>query len=160
MATHSSVLAWRIPGMGEPGGLPSTRSHRIGHDWSNLAAAAAAEQTRCPPVNERISKIRYIHTMKYYSAIKGAVWMNLLCIFLFFFFMHFSKCKELDLKCYKLYASTFMTSWKRRYYRNGNQISDCQGLEIREAVTTKGQYKRIFEVYQDGNDRHKTLCLC
>ena len=84
--------------------------------------------------------------------------MNLLCIFLFFF-MHFSKCK-LDLKCYKLYASTFMTSWKRRYYRNGNQISDCQGLEIREAVTTKGQYKRIFEVYQDGNDRHKTLCLC
>ena len=38
MATHSSVLAWRIPGTGEPGGLPSMRSHRIGHDWSNLAA--------------------------------------------------------------------------------------------------------------------------
>ena len=32
MATHSSVLAWRIPGMGEPGGLPSMRSHRVGHD--------------------------------------------------------------------------------------------------------------------------------
>ena len=32
MATHSSTLAWRIPGMGEPGGLPSTRSHRVGHD--------------------------------------------------------------------------------------------------------------------------------
>ena len=42
MATHSSVLAWRIPGMGEPGGLPSTGSHRVGHDWSDLAAAAAA----------------------------------------------------------------------------------------------------------------------
>ena len=41
MATHSSVLAWRIPGMGEPGGLPSTGSHRVGHDWSDLAAAAA-----------------------------------------------------------------------------------------------------------------------
>ena len=41
MATHSSVLAWRIPGTGEPGGLPSTGSHRVGHDWSNLAAAAA-----------------------------------------------------------------------------------------------------------------------
>ena len=39
MATHSSVLAWRIPGMGEPGGLPSTGSHRVGHDWSDLAAA-------------------------------------------------------------------------------------------------------------------------
>ena len=32
MATHSSVLAWRIPGMGEPGVLPSMRSHRVGHD--------------------------------------------------------------------------------------------------------------------------------
>ena len=40
MATHSSVLAWRIPGMGEPGGLPSMQSHRVGHDWSDLAAAA------------------------------------------------------------------------------------------------------------------------
>ena len=42
MATHSSVLAWRIPGMGEPGGLPSMGSHRVRHDWSDLAAAAAA----------------------------------------------------------------------------------------------------------------------
>ena len=41
MATHSSVLAWRIPGTEEPGGLPSMGSHRVGHDWSNLAAAAA-----------------------------------------------------------------------------------------------------------------------
>ena len=44
MATHSSVLAWGIPGMGEPGGLPSMGSHRVGHDWSNLAAAAAEAQ--------------------------------------------------------------------------------------------------------------------
>ena len=43
MATHSSVLAWRIPGTGGPGGLPSMGSHRVGHDWSDLAAAAAAE---------------------------------------------------------------------------------------------------------------------
>ena len=39
MATHSSVLAWRIPGTGEPGGLPSMGSPRVGHDWSDLAAA-------------------------------------------------------------------------------------------------------------------------
>ena len=42
MATHSSVLAWRIPGTGEPDGLLSMGSHRVGHYWSNLAAAAAA----------------------------------------------------------------------------------------------------------------------
>ena len=41
MATHSSVLAWGIPGKGEPGGLPSMGSHRVGHDWRDLAAAAA-----------------------------------------------------------------------------------------------------------------------
>ena len=41
MATHSSVLAWRIPGTAGPGGLPSMGSHRVGHDWSDLAAAAA-----------------------------------------------------------------------------------------------------------------------
>ena len=41
MATHSSVLAWRIPGTGEPGGLPSMGSHRVRHDLSDLAAAAA-----------------------------------------------------------------------------------------------------------------------
>ena len=46
MATHSSVLAWRIPGTGEPGGLPSMGSHRVGHDWSDLAAAAAARIMR------------------------------------------------------------------------------------------------------------------
>ena len=40
MATDSSVLAWRIPGTGEPGGLPSMGLHRIGHNWSDLAAAA------------------------------------------------------------------------------------------------------------------------
>ena len=42
MATYSSVLACRIPGIGEPGGLLSTESHRVGHDRSDLAAAAAA----------------------------------------------------------------------------------------------------------------------
>ena len=41
MATHSSVLAWRIPGTGEPGGLPSMGSHRVGHNLSDLAAVAA-----------------------------------------------------------------------------------------------------------------------
>ena len=51
MATHSSVLTWRIPGMGEPGGLPSVGSHRVGHDCSDLAAAAGKRnnkrQDRC-----------------------------------------------------------------------------------------------------------------
>ena len=46
MATHSSVLAWRIPGTREPGGLPSMGSHRVGHDWSDLAEVATGRQTK------------------------------------------------------------------------------------------------------------------
>ena len=45
MATHSSVLAWRIPGMGEPGGLPSMASHRVRHDWSDLKVAVPKYST-------------------------------------------------------------------------------------------------------------------
>ena len=48
MAPHSSTLAWRIPGTAEPGGLPSMGSHRVGHDWSDLAAAAAAAVEKYP----------------------------------------------------------------------------------------------------------------
>ena len=48
MATHSSVLAWRIPGTVEPGGLPSMGSHRVGHDCSDLAAAAALVAHQAP----------------------------------------------------------------------------------------------------------------
>ena len=47
MATHSSVLAWRIPGTAGPGGLPSMGLHRVGHDWSDLAAAAEPDILEC-----------------------------------------------------------------------------------------------------------------
>ena len=50
MATHSSVLAWITPGTAEPGGLPSVGSHRVGHDWSDLAAAAAPSASPVPSV--------------------------------------------------------------------------------------------------------------
>ena len=56
MATHSTILAWRIPGMGEPGGLPSMGSHRVGHDWRDLAAAAAARpQNQITKINTWVS---------------------------------------------------------------------------------------------------------
>ena len=45
MATHSSVLAWRIPGTGEPGGLSSMGLHRVGHDWSDIPAYQQSNHT-------------------------------------------------------------------------------------------------------------------
>ena len=60
MATHSSVLAWRIPGTGECGGLPSLGSHRVWHDWSNLAAAAGQQTTRSLESFMRIPLDNYV----------------------------------------------------------------------------------------------------
>jgi len=59
MATHSSILAWRIPGTGEPGGLQSVGSHRVGHYWSDLAAAAAAAAGL--PVHHQLPKLTQTH---------------------------------------------------------------------------------------------------
>ena len=59
MATHSSVLAWRIPGMGEPGGLPSMGSYRIRHDWSELAAAAAERLSLHFSLRQNLSILNY-----------------------------------------------------------------------------------------------------
>ena len=74
MATHSSVLAWRIPGMGEPGGLPSMGSHRVGHDWSDLAAA----ETQATNLTHAQYKMQYLWLLQE-SMLSGAV---LLSIFL------------------------------------------------------------------------------
>ena len=63
MATHSSVLAWRIPGTGEPGGLRSMGSHRVRHDWSDLAVAVAALLK--PQVMERATLDQMIYGVEY-----------------------------------------------------------------------------------------------
>ena len=79
MTTHSSVLAWRIPGTGEPGGLPSMGSHRVGHDWSDLAAAAAFHYC----FNLHISTdIWYINRLSFHKIIYDLY----ICFYSFFFF--------------------------------------------------------------------------
>ena len=77
MATHSSVLAWRIPATGEPGGLLSLGSYRVGHGWSDLAAAAA--NIRKAPHHRKLFKcwaLRVTRKMKFgkgYSKEKRAL---------------------------------------------------------------------------------------
>ena len=64
MATHSSVLAWRIPGTGEPGGLPSMGSHRVRHDWSDLAATAH-------PLQYPLMKIPWLYILSGFVCLKN-----------------------------------------------------------------------------------------
>ena len=78
MAPHSSVVAWRIPGTGEPGGLPSLGSHRVGHDWGDSAAAAAAAVLSCSVLSDSLdpmdcsppgSSVRGIFQEEYWSGL-------------------------------------------------------------------------------------------
>ena len=82
MATHSSVLAWRIPGTGEPGGLPSMGLCRVGHDWSDLAAAAAVSlQFAGAPLPLAQNKVKeiYIWNIMYIWNINNICQLQLKC---------------------------------------------------------------------------------
>ena len=84
MASHSSVLAWRIPGMGEPGGLLSMGSHRVRHNGSDLAAAAASHSQESSPaprfksVHSLVPSLLYGLTLTsihdYWKAIALTIW--------------------------------------------------------------------------------------
>ena len=89
MATHSSVLAWRIPGFGEPGGLLSLGSHRVGHDWSGLAAAAAAVMTiSCLHMNMQVLNFqRYEHAFcQHQTGVKWQLALHLLSLLILQFY--------------------------------------------------------------------------
>ena len=76
MATHSSVLAWRIPGMGKPGGLPSMGSHRVRDDWSDLAAAAAAALYKCFWMKQRAGSKPSTSTLHQAACVNNPSWAS------------------------------------------------------------------------------------
>ena len=78
MATHSSVLAWRIPGTGEPGGLPSMGSHRVRHDWSDLAVAAVACFKELNPAHSSYTGHETQHTelTRHREMVGPSTWWN------------------------------------------------------------------------------------
>ena len=85
MATHSSILAWRITGTEEPGGLPSKGLHRVGHDWSDLAAAAAAYNLYSNNLqiilniqNERTTS-KYVSWEVFEFHLSVTIWNNSMC---------------------------------------------------------------------------------
>ena len=79
MAPHSSTLGWKIPWMEEPGGLRSMGSHRVGHDWSDLAAAAAAAEGEDGMTESRVQPLKTVAFPPGFSIseIKNKQWWHL-----------------------------------------------------------------------------------
>ena len=100
MATHSSVLAWRIPGTAEPGGLPSMGSHRVRHDWSDLATAATLGKT-----------LHVMFLSLLFLTLSPAVFLNTLWSLQFF--------KHLNLRC--LYSIVYVLLSPRTTLSGKNQ---------------------------------------
>ena len=107
MATHSSVLAWRIPGMGEPGGLPSMGSHRVGHDWSDLAAAAAGKTTRVGchfflqgifPTQGLKPGVLHCRQILYQLSDEGSLWVCILRLILTKIYLYIVNCSRKELR--------------------------------------------------------------
>ena len=107
MATHSSIFAWRIPGTGEPGGLPSMGWHRVRHDWSDLAVAVSKPKPEHGSVSLlRIVFICVFHVLDLFST-----------SFLIIFCFHKTKCTPqilLTLDCLMTFLgkkSVFLRCW-------------------------------------------------
>ena len=109
MATHSSVLAWRIPGTEEPGGLPSMGSLRVGHDWCDLAAAA---WIMLHHVSCRCSQYRGFASNSFLNWLRGQghdfLWVTeTLWIWGGGFPSSWSSCKCLKWPCYFLHCNSY-----------------------------------------------------
>ena len=113
MAAHSSVLAWRIPGTGEPGGLPSMGLHRAGHNSSDLALAAAEKATS--PFRYDLNQIPYDYTVEVKNRFKG---FNLI-------------------ECLMNYGRTFMTLYRRQ----GSRLSPRKRNAKRQNGWLRRPYK-------------------
>ena len=114
MATHSSVLAWRIPGTGEPGGLPSMGSHRVGHDWSDLRAAAALPIRR--KTNKQTNKQKLRTNLTLYEAYTNH-WTNLMRA-------ETKKKKEFNLEVWEKETSNRISLKKTKRQRDTTQMKE------------------------------------
>ena len=115
MATHSSVLAWRIPATGEPGGLPSMGSHRVGHDWGELAAAAADQHSESDhPPHLHLHQFWFKSPLNYFNYINLSILIDtrLLLTFPYFsllpYIMFFSVLEPGTLQRIRPHTSTLL----------------------------------------------------
>ena len=140
MATHCSVLAWRIPGTGEPGGLPSLGSHRVRRDWSDLAAAAGrfgrvyVSRTREGVRRLWLSGFRFSHQLEVRSSPQAPpTWVHLIVTsFSFFLFrsIDMNDPTPPDSHRYALYVHVFLFN----VYSETNSVGLESLLSIQDLI--------------------------
>ena len=153
MATHSSILAWRIPGTEEPSGLPSVGSHRVRHDWSDLEVeefltklkmhlmynvaviprvyqerwniSTGRSVCRCQQLQSQLPETGTVHMSTENGILLGSRREQTpdMHSIMDEFQKHDNEWKEADPV---LYESLYMTSWGKQHCRNRNQTSGCQ----------------------------------
>ena len=115
MATHSSVLAWRIPGTVEPGGLSSLGSHRVGHDWSDLAVAAAVGNHLCNLYGTHWCRLQCINSWPFWLWIMAVTWLYLPLTFSRLGLRNFGVGSWAHtLKVYKVFTKVGQGPWLKR----------------------------------------------
>ena len=102
MATHSSVLLWRIPGMEKPGRLPSMGSHRVGHNWHDIAAVGALDCHIYIDIKD-LCFLYSPHVIYYFYCLSNENSLTLLFLSTVIFFMIFHICYFLPLSLCQLY---------------------------------------------------------
>ena len=137
MATHSSVLAWRIPGTGEPGGLPPMGSHRVGHDWSDLAVAANCKFWRLTLIGHVICKC-----------------FLLICVLSFNFIVSFGFQKLLSLSTSHLFMILFPLFWEMNQKRHCCDYVLCFPLGVLYCPVSHSVFNSFWSMELDGKPMH------
>ena len=125
MAAHSSVLAWRIPGTGEPGGLPSMGSHRVGHDWSDLAAAAACMSKGKENTQTNTQKILLLYRVEFvlkFSIIVLRNWLHFKPYIVLGRSWVYIYRICLNIMLFKIYSSRFLQPWPHKWHSRQNMF--------------------------------------
>ena len=111
METHSSVLAWRIPGMGEPRGLLSMGSHRIGHDWSDSSSSSSEKFSHTPQVTQLVATEQGLSSVPDFRPRRGDLEPNLCPSFTWVHLWHLAGAGVLPLSCFLCMLSS---GWRER----------------------------------------------
>ena len=132
-ATHSSILAWRIPWMGEPGGLLSMGSHRVGHNWSNLACnfLSIYGYLLCARLDASTSDARVNKT--------GSIDCSIMCVT--------DRCRSITFVLASPSRDTCVSPFKKKWSQTIHTITDLAFLKSLTFFTLKIIFQQVVRLH-------------